>query len=440
MMNTQNIRAEQSIIEEERRLPVVRSIDVLVVGGGMAGCSAAVAAAQSGLQTMLVERYGFLGGTASAAMVGSICGLYTCGPDSSQEQLIYGHAQELIDKLDSKNAGFRRNHRYHFDHAILEMTLDEWLVEVGVNIFFHTQVVDAIVEENTLTGVIIENQAGRSVILARAIIDTSGDGIVAARAGAPYEVGDDMGKLQAPTYVFYVGGVDIERAMAVPDTDLRDMQANFHNSGGNPLPRISGSYTPSNKPGVVHANMTRTSGVNALDPASFSEGHLEGRRQVRIYFGFLKESVPGFENAYIDSIAHELGVRETRRIIGEYILNREDVLEAHKFADAICRSSWPVEDHTIGLDTIRLHLPGDDYYQVPYRALVPLKIDNLLVAGRCMSTTHDALASVRVMGPAIAMGQAAGNAAVIAVQDKLPPRYIPVHKLQTMLRDQGVLI
>ncbi|MCZ7573936.1 MAG: FAD-dependent oxidoreductase [Ardenticatenaceae bacterium] len=440
MIATERATSWVTISEPARSTPVVREVDVLVVGGGMSGCSAARAAAQGGARTLLVERYGFLGGTATAAMVGCICGLYTCGPESSQLQLIYGHAQELMDRLEALHAGFKYRHRYQLDHEVLKLVLDEWLLQAGVELLLHTFGVHAIVEDDCIAGVVIENKGGRAAIRASVVIDASGDGDVAARAGAPWEKGDAEGQLQAPTYVFYMSGVDIDRAMSIPESKLKEWMKAARGRGEYNFPRISGSYSPAPKPGTVHVNMTRTPGVDGIDPDSLTAGHLEGRRQIRDFIAFLQRHVPGFENAYLDAIAPQLGVRETRRIMGEYVLTREDVLGAQKFADGVCRSSWPVEDHTIGLDTVRLHLPGDDYYHVPYRSLVPQKIDGLLLAGRCISATHDAMASVRVMGPGLALGQAAGTAAVLALETNTAPRNVSIPTLQERLRSAGALI
>jgi glycine/D-amino acid oxidase-like deaminating enzyme len=429
-----------SIAEPPRQIPVVQDVDVLVVGGGMSGCSSAVAAARDGARTLLVERYGFLGGTATAAMVGCICGLYTCGPDASQTQLIYGYAQDVMTRLEKIEAGFKYRHRYQLDHEVLKLVLDEWLVEAGVQLLFQTFVVQTLVEDNRVAGVIVENKGGRAAIRARIVIDASGDGDVAFKAGVPWEKGDAQGQLQAPTYVFYMGGVDIDRAMAVSEPEIKERQKAAIARGEFSFPRVSGSYSPAPKPGTVHVNMTRTPGVDGTDPDSLTQGHLEGRRQIAEYISFLRQYIPGFEKAYLDAIAPQLGVRETRRILGEYVLTRDDVLGAKHFEDAICRSSWPIEDHTLGLDTVRLHLPGDDYYHVPYRSLVPRDIQNLLLSGRCISATHDAQASVRVMGPGLAIGQAAGTAAVLALEANMSPGNIPVLRLQERLRSAGALI
>ena len=428
------------VVEPAREVEVIRETDVLVVGGGMAGCSAAISAARGGARTLLVERYGFLGGTATAAMVGCFCGVYTCGPDSTQQQLIYGNLVDIMQSLRAWDAGAQIRHRYHVSIPALILVLDHLLAESGAEMLFHTQFVAPIIEDSHIKGIIVENKQGRQAILAKVVIDTSGDGDVAARSGVPYELGDELGRLQAPTYVFYLAGVDCDRAMSVPEVELKKLQMKAIEEGEFSFSRVSGSYSPGNKPGVVHVNMTHVHGVNGIDPESLSKGHIDGRKQVEDYFLFLRRHVPGFENACLDAVAPQLGIRETRRIMGEYVLTREDILGARKFEDAVCRSSWPIEDHTVGLDTVRLHLPGDDYYNIPYRVLLPLRVENLLIAGRCVSTTHDALASLRVMGPGIAMGQAAGAAAGLSIQRSISPRLLPFKKLQEQLLLEKVLI
>lgn len=428
------------VAEPARTLAVARKVDVLVVGGGTSGCTAAVSAARNGASVLLVERYGFLGGTATAAMVGVFCGVYTCGPDSTHQILVGGLPREVMTRLEAVGGGMKYRHRFQVDHEIFKVVLDRMVGEAGVELLFHTTVVETLVAGGAVKGVVVEHKGGREVILADRIIDASGDGDVAALAGAPFEIGDEAGRLQAPTMVFYMGGVDIERAMAFPEKEIRRLLVEVKASGEFDFPRISGSFSPAPQPGKVHVNMSRVAGVNGVDPWSLSNGTLEGRRQVEDFAKFLVKYVPGFETAIIDAIAPQLGVRETRRIMGEKVLTRQNVLGAEKAADAVCRSSWPIEDHSQGETTIRLHLPGDDYYHVPYGTLVPLEVDNLLLAGRCISSTHDGQASVRVMGPGMALGEAAGLAAVMSLKARATPRQLPAGELQAGLLRQGALI
>lgn len=429
-----------AIVEPPRPLRVAREVDVLVVGGGTSGCSAAIAAARLGARVLLVERYGFLGGTATAAMVGCFCGVYTCGPDSTHQVLVGGIPREAMTRLEAVGGGYKYRHRFQVDHEIFKIVLDGWMAQAGVEILFHATVAEALVEDGVIRGVVVEHKGGREAILAARVVDASGDGDVAARAGAPSEIGDAHGDMQAPTQVFYMGHVDIERAMAFPESEIRKLLIAVTESGEFDFPRVSGSFSPTPQPGKVHVNMSRVPDVNGIDPWSLTAGTLEGRRQVEGFARFLVKYIPGFETARVDAIAPQLGVRETRRIMGHHVLTREDVLEARKFDTAICRSSWPIEDHARGRETIRLHLPGDDFYQVPYGCLVPLEIDNLLLAGRCVSATHDGQASVRVMGPGMAMGQASGTAAVLSLRSGVPPRRIDVAGLRATLTGAGALI
>ena len=431
------------VFEPARQTPIAREVDVLVVGGGMSGSSAAIAAASEGADVMLVDRYGFLGGTATAAMVGVFCGVYTCAPDSTHQLLVGGNGLGMMQRLERIGAGHKYRHRFQVDHEMLKLVLDGWLQEVGVKMLLHATVVDTLVDNGTVRGVVVETKGGRQAILAKRVIDASGDGDVAAQAGVPFESGDAQGRLQAPTMVFYMGNVDVERAMAHPEREIRQKLLEVGSSGEFDFPRVSGSFSPAPAPGKVHVNMSRVPGVDGCDPWSLTAGTLEGRRQVEGFARFLVKYIPGFESARVDAVAPQLGIRETRRIMGEHVLTREDVLEAHKFDDAVCRSSWPIEDHSEGRETIRLHLPGDAYYQVPYRCLVPLERDNLLISGRCISATHDGQASVRVMGPGMVIGEAAGTAAALSLREGCTPRALagltrPV--LREALLRRGALI
>lgn len=430
----------QDIIEPPRPLRVCRDVDVLVVGGGTSGCAAAIAAARRGARVMIVDRYGFLGGTATAAMVAVLCGVYTCGPESTHQLLVGGIPHEVMRRLETVGGGFKYRHRFQVDHEIFKVLLDRWMAEAGVDLLLHATVAEVLVADGKVKGAVVEHKGGREAILARRIVDASGDGDAAAMAGAPFELGDDSGTMQAPTMVFNMGNVDVERAMAFPEKEIRRLLIEVTAAGEFDFPRVSGSFSPAPQPGKVHVNMSRVPGVNGVDPWSLTAGTLEGRRQVDGFARFLLKYVPGFEKARVDAIAPQLGIRETRRVMGEHVLTREDVLGARKYDGAICRSSWPIEDHAPGRETIRLHLPGDDFYQVPYGCLVPLEVDDLLLSGRCVSATHDGQASVRVMGPGMAMGEAAGTAAVMSLRAGVSPRKLEAAAVRAELLTAGALI
>jgi ribulose 1,5-bisphosphate synthetase/thiazole synthase len=429
-----------AVVQPEREIPVSAEVEVLVVGGGSAGWTAAVAAARRGRRTMLIEQYGFLGGMMTAGGVGSICGSYTCAPGSTRKQIVYGLCGELMRGLEARGAGFKHLHRFQVDHHQAKALLDDLILAAGVQPLYHTACTDVLTAGNAVRGVVIENKAGRQAVLARVVIDATGDGDVAARAGAPFEKGDAEGRLQGPTYIFDMAGVDVERANAAVGA-VRGLMEDGIRSGEWPLPRVSGSYSPLPQPGTVHANMTRVYHVDATDPDNLTRADIEGRRLALRYAAFLRARVPGFEGAYLAGLPPQIGIRETRRIMGGYVLTGDDVLGARKFADGICDASWPIELHDAdGPDTIRRHLEGDQVYQIPYRCLVPRQIESLLVAGRCLSSTREGNGSARVMAYAMAMGQAAGTAAALALERGRTVREVDAAALRDDLVRQGVVI
>jgi hypothetical protein len=297
--------------------------------------------------------------------------------------------------------------------------------------------VDAMMDGRVIRGAVVENKSGRQAVFADVIVDATGDGDLAARAGAEFEIEDQP---QAMTMTFCLANVDVARATAIRRPELRRLMKEAVERGAFPLPRHDGGYRAiPGMPGVVAANMTRIRQVIGTDAVDLTRAEIEGRRQVALYADFLCGCVPGFENAFVVSIATQVGVRETRRILGDYVLTEDDVLGASKFADAIGRSAWPVELHDPGKsgEVYWEHLPYGESYDIPYRCLLPRAVEGLLVAGRCASTTHVAQASARVTGPCLVMGQAAGTAAAIAVREKGTPREVNASSLRQTLQAQG---
>jgi hypothetical protein len=430
-------------------LPVV-SCDVLVVGGGAAGIAAAISAARSGAATMLVERYGFLGGLATTALVGAFCGLYTTGP--RKRPVVAGVCGDLIRRLrsvggadDKRTSGVdSRLAAINYDPELLKLVSEQMALEAGVRLLYHTLVVDVLWKTpgTVLEGVVVENKSGRSAIRAGTIVDTSGDADVAAKAGAEFEYGDGQGGAQAMTTVFRVDNVVSGPALQDAIRGLRAHLVAARDSGRYQFSRVDPVVFPALPEGVVSLNLVSVRGLKAIDAADLTAAEIEGRRQAFEYLRALRDLVPGFENARLTQLSPQIGVRETRRILGEYVLTGEEVVAGTKFADGIGLGAWPVEVHNPETGRIdwRYIDKEDDYYSIPFSCLVPKRLENLLVAGRCASTAHVAQASTRVIPQAMAMGEAAGVAAGLALESGRALRAVPVAEVQAELKKRGALL
>ena len=423
--------------------------DVLVIGGGPAGISASVAAARSGARTLLVERYGFLGGLATAGMVGAFCGFFTAGP--REKTIVGGIARQLLDRLKARRGLAEKGAigagsgvaTYQYNPEVLKYVAEEAVIQAGVEILFHTIVVDVIWKtKGTLLGVVIENKSGRSCLLGKTIIDTTGDGDVAWKAGAPHEIGDGKGAGQMMTTIFRLINVDLDKARELDHQALHEKIGQALRKKEFTFSRLDGVIYPSIPFGMIHLNITGIPGLNGTDAQQLTRAEIEGRRQVFEYLSFLKKYQPGFEQAEVCSIATQVGVRETRRISGEYILKEDEVLSGQKFEDGIALGAWPVEFHDPkeGKINWKYLKKEDDYYSIPMRCLIPQNLSNLLVAGRCISTTHMAQASTRVIGPAFAMGEAAGILAARSAASKVDLRKVGPEKVRKELKQHGAIL
>lgn len=451
-----------SIEEQGKNLPVRSQVDVLVVGGGPSGIIAAKAAAEDGLKVMLIESRSFLGGNMTIGL--PILGFL----GQKKNQIITGLPQKFIDRLRVRNAA--SEHRpcpLHMSITIVEPEVVkaeafEMLEESGIEVLLYTSFADVIMKGSEIKGVTIESKAGREAILAKVVIDCSGDADVAYRAGVPCEKGNQQGGVQPPTLMFSLGNVDTDKLRfsiaEEPRTYLTDFIPNEYFGQNNQYivvglrslvqkAKADGLKLPTDRTIVITGlekgeawiNMTRVNGVDGTDPVSLTRGELEARRQITDIFKYLKGYVPGFENAFLSRTAPFLGIRETRRIVGKYIMNREDILSCARFDDAVAVASYPLDiHHPVGGDCT-LEWSGD-CYDIPYRSLVPLKVENLLVAGRTISTTHEAMSAIRVMAPCMAMGEAAGRAAKLAVRDGVFPSEISVSKLRKELLGKGAYL
>jgi FAD-dependent oxidoreductase family protein len=450
------------IHEPARSIAVRKETDVLVVGGGPSGIMAALAAAEDGLNVTLVDSRSFVGGNMTIGL--PILGFL----GQKGNQIIKGLPQQLIDRLKAVQAS--SEHRpcpLHMSLTLVEpeavkTVALEMLVEKKVDVLFYSFCAGVVMEGDELKGVIVESKAGREAIMAKVIIDCSGDADVAYRAGVPCEYGNEVGGVQPPTLMFCLGGVDTEKLRTSvaeePRTYLTDFipaeyfgqnnqfvlvgmrnQIKKAQESGLNLPTERTILITGLRKGEVWVNMTRVNGVNGTDPGSLTHGEIEGRHQIIDIQEYLIRFVPGFENAYFLKTAPFLGIRETRRIGGQYTMTREDIMGCRHFDDAIAVASYPLDIHHPQGGGCTLEWCGD-CYDIPYRSLIPQKVKNLIVAGRCISATHEAMSAIRVMAPCMAMGEAAGRAAKMAVREGKQPADVNVKKLQQELVEKGAYL
>ncbi len=430
------------------RYPIFDEADVVVLGSGSAGSTAALAASRAGADTLLIERYGFLGGT-SVMVLDTFYGFYTPGVS---RRVVAGLPWEIVDRLRTSSGApsgtsgiLERPNTYGagtgvtYDPEALKVVWEQTAQDAGVRLLFHTLCVDVEKEGDRVTGLLVANKHGLGLIRAKVFVDASGDADICFRAGAPFEDAHQTGQAQSLTTTFRLGNVDEARALAVKRTDLEQAIRAANMSGEYRLPREEGSVHPTTLPGVVATNLTRIASVDATNPAALTKAEVEGRKQALEYTRFLRENIPGYENAFLMNFSTQIGIRETRRIYGQYRLSREDALSARRFPDAVAQCGAPIEDHHAGSSTRWEYIPDSNTYDIPYRALLPQSVANVIAAGRCLSADHDAHASVRSMAQCMAMGQAAGTAAALAAREDLPLSGVDITTLQDRLRADGVL-
>jgi len=418
--------------------PVSLSAEVIVCGGGPAGLCAAVAAAQEGADTLLIERYGFLGGMATAGLINPFMPYYTGG-----EQIIEGLFQQIIDRLDAAGGWSHRQDEWArdaFDPEIMKLVAQDMVEEAGVELRLHTMVVDASSDDGHVRQALLGSKSGSERAEATIFIDATGDGDLAARAGVPYEQGRPEDGLSQPmTLMFRMTGVDEERMPSREEINRLYDQAKAVGEIDNPRENVLWFYTT--RHGDIHFNTTRVVHHDGTSAADLTAAEMEARRQVQQMVNFLTEKVPGFADAYLSTTGTQIGVRESRRILGEYTLTAEDVLGASKFADGIARGCYDIDIHNpSGTGTVIKSLPAGESYDIPYRCLCPRGFDNLLVAGRPISATHQAHSSLRVMPIAAAVGEAAGTAAAMCIAQEQSVTAVDVAKLRERLRRRGANI
>ena len=454
----------KSLPFDENDLPVSYEVDIAVVGGGTAGSVAGIAAARSGKRTLIIENQGFLGGSQTGGLV-------------TPEMPVTIKGKSLITGLNSKinkelaktgdAATFSDGNDGWFNPEALKCILEQMYSGYGGRILFYTRFIQPLLRNDGIESIIIFNKNGFSKVNARMVIDTSGDAEVAFSAGADCDEGDNNGIHQPMSLRFIMGNINIERflSFARENTDLQITEldngfqlfttAHIWDKGWRLEPlftkavdegileRSDGDYfqifSIPGRPGKIAFNCPRIpielDGTNAED---LTRVQIEGKKSIHRIVCFCRKYLPGFENAFISQIAPLVGVRETRRIRGEYCLTADDVLNAVKFPDAVARNNYPIDIHKLSLAGVELlKLKSGEYYEIPYRCLVPLKIDNLFVAGRCISTTFEAQGSIRIQPVCRALGEAAGVAAAICIDKKVVPRQLDGTELRKILIDFG---
>jgi hypothetical protein len=439
--------------------------DVLVIGGGNAGCAAALAAARHGARTLLIERYGFLGGTATAAMVGPWMTFH-----SGTQRIVGGIAQEIVERLMRRGASpghIADSSDYvptitPFDPEIHKALLFEMMLEARVELLLHSWFLGTHVEGDRVVGASVATVGGGRSYRARVIIDATADAHVAASAGVPTQQGDAQGRVQPASLMFRLSHVDLAKTATYVRMHADQMRTSLkaHERTAHTLTAVAGlyelwsqaqqdglvdvprelvSFFISPYPDEVTVNMTRVTSVDPLDPVDLTRAEVEARMQVMQLLQFFRERVPGFENARVAATGTQVGIRESRRIEGRYTLTADDVLHARQFPDAVARSAYPIDIHNpSGSGTTTHRPPPGSSYEIPYRCMVPINREQLLVAGRCISTTHEALASTRLTPTVMTLGQAAGTAAAIASERSETVSEIDTDLLRSTLMADGV--
>ncbi len=422
-------------------LPVAAETDVLVVGGGPAGIGAALAAARAGASVLVVEQFNCLGGVAGAGGHGHIS-IYSAWNDPTR--VTGGVIYEVARRLVEEGAGQMNPHGIWFEVEKFKFLLERMMAEAGVRLLYHTLFCEAVVEDGAVVGAVIQNKGGRQVIRAKRVVDCTGDADVAASAGAPWEQGrPGDGKCQPVTLMFTIGGVEWPKVEAWrTDYQMRHVWEEAQRKGDmEPFQStIMGFWWTHTRPDQVGVNFTHITNVDCTRAEDLTRATIEGRRQAFHSVDVFRKYVPGMEQCYMVSTPNTVGLRESRRIVGEVTLTETDMKNRRVWPDSIGHGSFFIDIHHIdgpGMDGTTWRPEKGFRYQIPYRILVPQGVENLLVAGRCVSVTHVALGSIRVMVQCALTGEAAGAAAALSLRAGVTPRQVDVAALQARLRATG---
>jgi len=435
----------KNIHEPARQTPVIGEVDVLVCGGGPSGIMAAMAAAKNGSKTFLVEQEGFLGGSATANLINPLPEVMSKG----------GFIETFLDQMaeqggyikhDPSKVAYDFSIANAFDPEIYKFVAHEMLHKAGVKLLLHTIAVQPVMEDNIIKGAIIENKSGRQAIMAKRVVDATGDGDIAARAGAPFKKGRDQDeKMQTVSLLFQLdgdwdisalptmqfGGIYLLGPLLKEIAEKENMNYDVPYQVGFIVPLPFGKLN-------IFINLAHVEGIDGTKAEDLTRAHLELRPQIISAINVLKKH-PYFANAHLTKTGTHIYIRETRRILGEYMLNEQDVVQGKKFDDAVTECRYMIDIHPIDDPTVHRYEPHPPY-DIPYRSLVPLKVENLLVSGRCISCDQVAQSSLRIMGTCMSTGEAAGTAAALSVKHEVAPRKLDYRLVREVLEKQGVNI
>jgi len=444
-----------------KEVPVLEQVDVLVVGGGPAGVSAAVGAARAGASTMIIEGMGSFGGMWTNGLVITLAGFNSWL--KPYKRCIDGITGEWLRRATARGgAEDNRGWALNSDPEIMKLVADEMLVEAGVRCLLHTWMVEPIMDGETIKGALIENVDGRRAIFASVVADCTGNGDVFARSGADYHINNDLQPMTLPIFIANVepgGEIPFEEEVLIPigpepgfikDPELtdyasrrRDIQLNLdkmnHARENGVLPVYGGPWFGGLKKNFVWVNTTRVYG-SAVNAEDLTNAEIQARKDANTIVNYYREEMKGFENAFIAQTSPTIGIRETRRLIGEVILTGDDIRSNTEYKDPVALGAWPIDVHPSqkesGVHTMYVPLP----YQIPFRSLIPKEIDQLVVGGRCISLDREALGSARVGATCGATGHAAGVAAALAADKQIVIRKIDYSELKNELERQSAII
>lgn len=417
----------------------MRKYNLIVVGGGLTGVCASIAAAREGLDVLLIEKSGVLGGAMSNSQVYPFTRYWTFDNESKTKKYLSGGI--FREMLNIQEERFQNSSDICFSPQNFKFILDDMIQDASVDVLFHTTLYDISKLDRKIESIKVIAGSQKLVFEADYFIDSTGDGNLFYMAGCDYMLGRESDNLCQPmTTCFRMSGVDMELFHSEIDM-IQKMYKEYQNAGKISNPREDVLYFTGIGDGIVHFNTTRIVKLNPTDPFDLSRAEIAARKQIAEIVKFFKEVSPAFKNSNIISIASDIGVRESRKLRGEHVLNVDELKNCIKFEDGIALCNYDIDIHNpAGSGTSHYFFGAGEYYSIPYRSLLPVEFDNLLVAGRCVSATHEAQASLRIMPVCACMGEAAGTAVAVARKTNTNTHTLNTNLLRKTLKENGAII